>query len=514
MNDDEEKVRKLFENVEFNNENEDLTIISEEKKQKKKLDNKVIIIGGIILFIAIILIVVLLTSGGRKNDENSESGNASQNENKEQSNNDNTVATDYDIYKDKESVLLLNNFIYYPKKEEITYLSGEDKTNVTKDFFIKLGKESIYETKLTSKGITINYFTGTSFKEVLKKDGTFLYVKDNNDKLLGVFDKDSKKMYLLNKDAFSTTTLEGKYDKSITNENTEIIVQDNYLVTNSNNKYGLYDLKNDKELIPVKYEFLKYLKDKKLVAIKDKKAGIIDINDKEITKFKYDFIESSGNYFLAGEDKLKVLDKDGKELGTEIDVKNLNNYSYFLCCGNINPFTAYTFGSNLLIKTGTKVEDTKYYYLKGDTLEKLDILTMNISGKYLVTLNSDDETVTIYNQKMEKVIDIKVDTYRGTSANVFLDVLLVLDYNKFYNMKTGESTKVDTYRRIYKEYEVIFKKDKDKETGTLTISKDGTVLGTLENLSFKDYLETSDNGIINTNEFIIYSADKVLAIKK
>ncbi|WP_312698970.1 WG repeat-containing protein [Sedimentibacter sp.] len=73
----------------------------------------------------------------------------------------------------------------------------------------------------------------------------------------------------------------------------------NYLQMTKNNKSGLYDRNKGELVIPIEYESLKYIGERYLenelvVAKKDGKYGIIDMQNKEIVPFIYDRIEYVG----------------------------------------------------------------------------------------------------------------------------------------------------------------------------------------------------------------------------
>lgn len=73
-----------------------------------------------------------------------------------------------------------------------------------------------------------------------------------------------------------------------------------------NNKFGLYDKYNKKEIIPVKYDELLYLNDDTIIARNEKGEGIININQKSIIPFKYNFMQYINDSFII------ALNSDGK----------------------------------------------------------------------------------------------------------------------------------------------------------------------------------------------------------
>lgn len=91
----------------------------------------------------------------------------------------------------------------------------------------------------------------------------------------------------------------------------------NYLQITKNNKSGLFDRNKAEFVIPIEYESLKYIDERYLenelvVAKKDGKAGIIDMQNKEIVPFVYDRIEYVGGGLKFYEDGLAgLLDAKG-----------------------------------------------------------------------------------------------------------------------------------------------------------------------------------------------------------
>ena len=274
----------------------------------------------------------------------------------------------------------------------------------------------------------------------------------------------------------------------------------------------MYDVSLEKNVIDTNYEFIKYLGNKKFAIVQNEKTGIVDNSGKELTSFKYEAVEKNKDYYLVYDNKLHILDKNLKDLGVEIDIDGEFNYSYFNCCGNVNSFESYIFNNNLIIKTGTS--NFKYYYLKDGKIEKLDILDFNIDNNYFIGYTSFG--VSLYDKDMNKINDYNVDGIRYKSSSVFLNTVLVLDYDKFYNINTSENLKgIKTFRRIYKDnIQAIFNKEDD--FGNLTILIDDKELGYLDKCEFKGYIESDNNGITITNDKIIYNDNSgcVLIVNK
>ena len=107
----------------------------------------------------------------------------------------------------------------------------------------------------------------------------------------------------------------------------------NYCRIIKDNKIGLINGDNSESLIPIEYDSLYYIDEmyigkELIVAEKDDKTGIVDMDNKEIVPFIYDGIELIGNCFEVYKDGAAgLLDSKGNEiLPTEaIDIMEVKN---------------------------------------------------------------------------------------------------------------------------------------------------------------------------------------------
>lgn len=217
----------------------------------------------------------------------------------------------------------------------------------------------------------------------LGKD-TNLYIVKNEEKKYGIYNKLDTKFNdiksLNNKDIYCVK--EEKEYKVINSEKKEVFnlkfdeikqIENNIIVYSKDNKYGAYDIDNNKK-IKCEYQDLIYTCEDKLIAKKNNSYGIIDINGKIVKKLEYasiDYYKDSQIYELTP--------KNDKE-GTNII---LNNNMEEIAKGVLNEVNS----EKSYIKLWTE-EGYKYYNLQGEEksskeiLIKNDIYLVKESGKY------------------------------------------------------------------------------------------------------------------------------------
>ncbi len=518
MKDDLEKqIEANFKNVEFNNPEEDEKLTAEEKKrridkQKKNNDRKKLIIIIVVVAIVLLLAIFLLVKIFGKSDDGNTTNNNGQGENV----NPNDSSGENNGYT---KAVFDNRYIY--DGNEITDLEGNSLAKIDNGFDVYEGADSLYEVK-RGNGVIINRFDSDKFSEVLNinssSDDEGL-ITNLNGTLYGYYiDNDaSSDLYILTGSGYKTIKLKDKfiYTHSLGAYEDKHIYDGNAVITlNEENAYGLYDVNKDKILIKNKYQGLYYLGSKKYAAKNDEKIGMIDSGGKTLIDFKYLFIEKVGSYYLAAidENTLTVLDSNYKDLGATLNVPELDDYSYELCCAAENPLVGYNFNGNLIIEVGRYDTEKTYYYLDKDhNFVQLDAIEINIFDKTLVTKNID--SIVMYNSKMEKlgIVDSTSDI-----LGVFINSILVLDGDgyEFYNVSTGEVIeRVKTFRRTYGDYEVKFNL---ASNSILTISMGEEEMGSIDGVSFEKYIKAKNNGITVTDDVIIYNSGdgKILVVEK
>ena len=248
------------------------------------------------------------------------------------------------------------------------------------------------------------------------------------------------------------------------------------IVKKSNDKVGLMDFSTGDMKIEFNYDGLYTSFDGNYVAVKDKKAGIIDLDLKKLIDFEYDFIDRSDGFYIVSKDKkLDILDENFKKVNKEsFDYQDGGvdlTYTYKLCCANINSFVGYKIGDKYVLVTnfGAAGERIKNYNKNEAYVISQDGLSQIITEKDF-DYNKDsgliysyyNNKVTIYDSNMDKKYDIDLSKY---DINKIDEVKLVngtLYVNKLmFDYETGSVVKkpVD-YENKYGDLTVKYSNDK------------------------------------------------------
>ncbi len=160
----------------------------------------------------------------------------------------------------------------------------------------------------------------------------------------------------------------------------------NYAAIYKNNKYYLYSLKDNKYISDVSYdtlspyingcgttgpaEYLNTLKGNNIAVIKDKKYGVVDItNGKEIIPIKYTGFLRQDKLLIARENKKGVLySLDGKEILNNVKIDNI-----FAVSNNAYVFALVDDHVKLLLINGNELYDFGEY-----TVDHLHIMSSSI----------------------------------------------------------------------------------------------------------------------------------------
>ena len=163
-----------------------------------------------------------------------------------------------------------------------------------------------------------------------------------------------------------------------------VMVNEQYVITyqTSSQSYGLYDIKNGKSIIDPSYEMLKDISNNRYVAVKDGKAGIINLKREILVNFQYDFIDVNDGFFVVGKDgKMAIMD-DSYHLVTDFVFDEQSGtpgqdfeYSYYLCCASVNTFKAFKVQDKYILYNN--VRDYGY-----NEFEKHETYFIDSSGKY------------------------------------------------------------------------------------------------------------------------------------
>lgn len=550
---DLEELKKRLEEAEFNNLYEDERIINNEEKKKvneliineENDDKKNKIIIGLVICIVVLLIIVFLflISGNKKDDDNTNkennNNNNTENENKEDNPNGKDESKDdekvikEDDYDYSSAKVFFNKYILITskdeKKEVITDLDGNIILKVTPSWKFYEGPEnSIYAINLNyteDNNYIVKRIKDNLVHDIIKEKADGLLISKENNKLLGIYKKDTSKdtYYIFDGNNYNTSTPNYLGAYSNTSNEVKNIYNNRFMITFETSgedfkNYGIFDVRSNKQITDGLYDHIEHLHDDIFVAEKNNKSGIINTDNKILLDFKYEVIAYSNDLYFVGENnKLKVLDKNLNDLNIEIDVPKLNLYSYSSHSGTINPFDLTKYQNSVIVRVGYLPGGTSEYTIvnKNGTKTTLDKGYIGFAGDYLVHSNENDTFINMYDGTMtlKHKIDVQEKAIRLDNINLFLNNTLVINKNKLYNLDT-DKTKGTTswYRRVSQEFDVRidFKGDK----GTVTVSSNEQVLKKLENVSVSEFLSADNNGITITKDYFIYNAGGVIVLKR
>ena len=298
----------------------------------------------------------------------------------------------------------------------------------------------------------------------------FFYNKNGIKKLLGVvgekyfYDDDyqydtKSKVYLLNDKEYELDdirfvgdTVRLAVDEPIyTYDSRYVVVVDTY----DEYKYGIYDLKTGDMVINTKYDGLYTTYDGNYIAIKDKKAGIVNLKSKILVDFKYDFIsDHNGFYVVCKDKKLGIVNYEFKEVVKPIfayqEVENYG-FSYRPCCGSNISFDAYKYKDKYILTVNVDeiYNDLKYKvhesYVISEDGEYTTIVANEfaIIGDFIYGYDKESKKYIIYDSTFAEKGYIDISGY-DFENNPILSVvnentiIVELDSDLYYDLSTLE----------------------------------------------------------------------------
>lgn len=526
---EQEEVIERLGKTEFNNFEEDKKIIQNEKQKAIFEKNKPLIIVGIVLLIVILLGAIFLFKESVKKKPTESSSTNSQEFRPADDN--------LSYYANNNSILLFQKYLYHEGSKTITDLLGHKITQLDNNYEIKLGDDFIYEVSaLGGKERSIKRFNGEKFYKIIEKkydteeekSDTGILVNTQNT-FVGMYDnsKNSSILYLLDQESYRMISLPNleAYTFNIGAEEPIIIYDKQYVMTRKNNLIGLYDVKNEKELLKPVYQDLISISDNKFIAVQNGKAGIIDASGKILLDFRYSMLEKAGGYYVAGkENGIVILNDQYQEIeNSTLSVPNLSRYTYHVCCGNANPLVVKNINNHLIIGIGANGYETViyYYFDQNHQFIKLVSGTIKTVGSYLLIQEKGSTNISVYDKNMTRVqgFDLQ-DSLENRDMSLFLGDYLVATKNdaepKFFVISTGETKKViNSFIRDHKQYRVTFTfTNRSKNLGTIIIQQEDQELARLENASFINYISAFNNGVHFIENRLVYSAGGDILVLK
>ena len=525
----EEEEEEKLKDLEFNNEEEDMVVVKEEKEKKKKDPSiiAIIVLGIIIAILAIILFVLLFTGDKKEKDNGKESGNEQQEKEKEKEKKDEDKqeednSPDYDA-------VYLNKYI--ATKKEVTDIDGKKITDKNNEKVYLTSDNEIYLVRKSNGKIKVRRIENGEAFNVFDDNATGLVMNDNGRTLLGVYKTDGNHdvLYLFSGTNFSTTDLKDKhlYTYSESDGGDKYIYGNRYIITAKDNlnkngytKFGLYDIKSNEQIIDGTYDGLEYLHDDIYVAIKGDKSGVIDKDNKVLLQIKYKSVSYlNGLYFVGSNNKIEVFDNSLKSLSSYLTVSKLNDFSYHMGAGKSEPYRLVKYNNYVVV--GVLENDGIYNYTfvaKNGDQKPIGKGYVSVADNYLIKSSTEDTKIVLYDNLLNEshVLEANQSGIKLTDdeVSIFLNFVLVINGNKFFNLKTdADAGHITEYRKVNRGYEVklVFNGQK---TGTLTITKDDNVLKEVEGVSTKEFLEAENNGIYFNKGYFIYNAGGVVYAEK
>ena len=502
---------------EFNNSEEDKKIIHEENNyfsEKKtyfqnnnnKKENNKNIISIIVIAILVVTVIVLLVAllskdkSESKNSNNNSSSDSNKNTNEEVKKEDTKI---YDV-NDSNSELLLNKYLLFKEDHNFTIvgLDGNKIDSISynnNDLKYYTDFKDLY---FINEGVVYK-LDDNKIKEICTLEGeNYGFLKNEKEKIVGIYNSLNNReiIYLANKDNYQKYEINNYTIGSNSSEKDyKEIYNDRFIIIIKSNSFGIYDVKDNKEMVEAKYDKIEYLNNDYFAAKNDENYGIIDKNDKVVLKFDYDAINySNGLYFAINNDTLKIFDSKLNELTSVININN-----------SLNRLKVSQFGDKVIYLANRAIAIDN----KGSIVD-LDFDNYYVYGTYLITSKDDSTIVTLYDKELKEFgkYDTKTNNNNLEESAIFLSNVLILNGGDCFDLKTGKSKgHINLYRRTSQDYLVTYEVNKD---GKITISYNDEILGEVTGVKLMDFLTSNNNGINITKEYFIFNAGKIHYITK
>lgn len=357
---------------------------------------------------------------------------------------------------------------------------------------------------------------------------TLIYVNDNTNYLMGVVGetllngeniKIESLLYTLDGDKheFKDVRLHGENSSRLVVDEPIFTYSKDYVVvkdTHNEYKFGIYDIKNSEIVLNTKYDGLYTTSSGDYIAIKGKKAGIVNIKSKILVDFKYDFIyDANGFYVVSKDKKLGLIDNNFVEIiKPKFTFQQVGNagFNYYLCCGAINSFAAYRYKDKYVLTVNNdemnydleyKVHETYVIDSKGEFLT-IDSNELGIYGDFIYSYDKEAKKYIIYDENFAEKYTIDISEYDfedGPYISLVNEntIVVSLDTELYYDYSTGseiESLK-DAMFTIDK---IEFKYTSAEKSVFLKVN--GELIGTYEYYPKDNY----DNFYYNVDDKMYY----------
>lgn len=286
--------------------------------------------------------------------------------------------------------------------------------------------------------------------EIIKVDG--YYTEENGYKkagyIVGIKTEEGYRYGYV--DVNGNTLLETEFNEILRVSN---IKDDNniYFIASKNGQYGLY--KNSSSILNTEYQSIEYNQTNNIFVIeKSRRFGFTDTNGKIIVGTNYAQIDITGKYIYAKpkQGETEVLDATGKkvEMPANISKIAIQDGKYSIVITNENQKTTY----GVEDKNGNVIIPSQYTYIE------------YLFDDYFIACDSNG-LLGVVDEKNDKKIDLKYNSVQGIkSAKLIQTVLTQENITTIYNnkfekvceLKSATIQQIDDFIKIYNNNEVYY----------------------------------------------------------
>lgn len=286
--------------------------------------------------------------------------------------------------------------------------------------------------------------------EIIKVDG--YYTEENGYKkagyIVGIKTEEGYRYGYV--DVNGNTLLETEFNEILRVSN---IKDDNniYFIASKNGQYGLY--KNSSSILNTEYQSIEYNQTNNIFVIeKSRRFGFTDTNGKIIVGTNYAQIDITGKYIYAKpkQGETEVIDATGKkvEIPANISKIAIQDGKYSIVITNENQKTTY----GVEDKNGKVIIPSQYTYIE------------YLFDDYFIACDSNG-LLGVVDEKNDKKIDLKYNSVQGIkSAKLIQTVLTQENITTIYNnkfekvceLKSATIQQIDDFIKIYNNNEVYY----------------------------------------------------------
>lgn len=333
-------------------------------------------------------------------------------------------------------------------------------------------------------------------------------------------------IYLLNGQEYELTNYYLETDDKTSKQNDDLkFYSDKYVVVkNGSNKYGVLNLMDNKIVVEPLYDELYSTINGDYIAVKDNKAGIVDLNLKKLVDFNYDFIVDNDQFYVVSlNNKLAIMDSNYNLL-TDFNFNyypnNQQNSLINLSGDFAKTFEAYLVKDKILLinnMTGENKENKEAYLISKDgsyevlTYNKIGI---NINNEIIWLYNDETKEYTFYDGDFKEKFKLNFDNYDNIDNLMFSFAYGTLTvYNKavplYYDLETGQNI-ANPKDFVYQMDNVELKYNGQDNVVELSIDKEKVLSNTYEKRDDQTYLY---NELVN-NSFYYCDGKNYFMVKE